>query len=118
MVHGWIGTSFFCARCSRSSHPRRSSTQLLNLAALPGASDALEDNLLSAGDDFQRRERSRRRTRDVLALEVVRAVVARAPDVRALRPVLNRAVQVRALGRQRPELPGRRLDVDDTVTTE
>src|SRR6266508_964924 len=118
MVHGWIGTSFFCARCARSSHPRRSSTQLLNLAARPGPSDALEDNLLSAGDDFQRRERSRRRTRDVLALEVVRAVVARAPDVRALRPVLNRAVEVRALGRQRPELPGRRPEEEHGLSTE
>src|SRR6266508_1553371 len=118
MVHWWVGTSFFCARCARSSHPRRSSTQLLNLAALPGASGALEDNLLSAGDDFQRRERPRRRARNVLALEVVRAVVARAPDVRTLSPVLNRAIEVRALGRQRPELPGRRPEEEHRLSAE
>src|SRR6266508_1536690 len=118
MVHWWIGTSFFCARWAMSSHPRRSSTQLLNLAALPGASGALEDNLLSAGDDFQRRERPRRRARNVLALEVVRAVLARAPDVRALPPVLNRAIEVRALGRQCPELPGRRPEEEHRLSAE
>ena len=56
-------------------------------------------------------ERSRRRSRDVAAIEVVLAVVAGAPD-RCRLPVLNRAVEMCAGRRERPQVTRRRSDDD------
>ena len=63
--------------------------------------------------DVEAIERPRRRTVDVAAVQVVVAVVARAPDVLEVGAVLHRAGQVRAGGGERAELARRRADDDD-----
>ena len=73
---------------------------------------AEDDDVVAALHDLVLAQGTRRRAGDVLAVEVVHAVVARAVDLLQVGPVLDRAVEVRADRGERAQLAVGRQDQD------
>src|SRR2546428_13494950 len=101
------GTVFFRNGAMRSSHSKRSSSQLraLRRKLISGLPATAHKNLVAANLHLEAFQGAWRGTRDVSAVQVVHTVVAGTPPFLEGAPILVRSRKGRARGRHRTGLP-------------
>src|ERR1700752_957251 len=97
-----MGTVFSRRGAVSSFQPKRSSSQPRTLATscISGAPFSADDYFGAADVGFKFFQRARRRTGDIPAAEVVKAIVAGAPHLARVAAVLHGTTQVGAHGRE------------------
>src|SRR5450631_843434 len=105
-------------RSTRSSSQSTTSCTMTRMLPSAARYDDLFVARLTAQVDDELLERPRGRARHDVAAEVVRPVVAGAPELRSVRLVLHRAIEVRAHGAERANVALGGADDDARLAAE